>query len=313
MPEVKILLVDDDPVSREILAHELTAAGHQCTTADDGQRAWEMYLRTQPQIIISDRVMPGLDGLDLCRRIRSQMGTHYCYFILLSSLSEKSQIRYGLLNGADDYLSKPVDIEDLHVKLIVAMRIVSLHERLIAQKQALEQTNLGLRNESRSDPLTELGNRLRLREDLELLARRVEREGMRYTVALGDIDHFKAYNDSCGHVAGDAALRAVAAALRAHCRGTDMLYRFGGEEFLVIMPDMGLADGHNAADRLRAAIEALRIHHPGKEPPGPLTMSFGVAEVADGEHLHPNDLMSRADIALYGAKQAGRNTVTRAA
>ncbi len=305
---MKILLVDDDILTRRVLQESLARAGHECIVAGDGEAAWTTFLTMQPQVVISDWVMPTMDGLELCRRVRGYSGA-YTYFIILSSLTDKDSVLRGMLAGADDYLRKPPEFADLQVKLIVAARIVSLHQRLTEQKAVLERLNTVLSTEMRRDPLTQLGNRLRLREDFDMLSRRVESEGLIYSIAMSDIDLFKNYNDRCGHVAGDDALRAVSAAMAAQVRPSDLVYRYGGEEFLVIMPGEGLEGAMRTADRLRAAVECLGIINPGKEPPGPLTLSVGVAELAPGDQLRPKDVLARADAALYSAKQRGRNCV----
>jgi diguanylate cyclase (GGDEF)-like protein len=305
---VNILLVDDDLLSRRILQDGLLRIGHACRVASDGEEAWELFLAERPEVLISDWIMPGIDGLQLCRRTRAEPGP-YTYVIVLSSLTDKESVLEGMVAGADDYLVKPAELADVQVKLIAAARIVALYQRIGEQTRALEALNRELASEMRRDPLTQLGNRLRLREDFDGLAARLGGSGEGYCAAMCDIDHFKPYNDQAGHLAGDDALRAVAAAMSANVRGGDLLYRYGGEEFLAVMPGVGIDGARATAERVRRAVEALDLLNPGLSPPLPLTVSIGVAEARPGEAGRPRDLLARADAALYTAKSRGRNRV----
>jgi diguanylate cyclase (GGDEF)-like protein len=193
--------------------------------------------------------------------------------------------------GADDLVAKPLDAAELERKLIAAARVTELHRRLHA--------------DARQDALTGVGNRLRLDEDLVALCGRVERYGHSYCVAMFDVDDFKAYNDAHGHPAGDDVLRAVAGALAGGVRAGDRLYRYGGEEFALLLAEQSLEAAAEAAERLRAAVEALAIPHPAG---GVVTVSAGVAATA-GTACAPEKLIAAADAALYAAKAAGRNRV----
>lgn len=305
---VNILLVDDDLLSRRVLHDGLLILGHACRVASDGEEAWELFRAERPGVLITDWIMPGLDGLGLCRRVRAEPGP-YTYVILLSTLADKDSMLQGMVAGADDYLVKPTALADVQVKLIAAARIVALHQRIGDQTRALEALNRELAAEMRRDPLTQLGNRLRLREDFDALASSLRVGGDRYCAAMCDIDHFKPFNDQAGHLAGDDALLAVAAAMLANVRGGDLLYRYGGEEFLIIMPGAGIDAARATAERVRRAVEALGILNPGMLPPVPLTVSIGVAEARPAEAEQPRDLLARADAALYSAKTSGRNRV----
>jgi two-component system cell cycle response regulator len=191
------------------------------------------------------------------------------------------------------------------VRLISASRVTELHRRLAYQNSELERLNRMLSEQSREDPLTHLGNRLRLREDLETLSAKVERYG--YCVMLCDVDFFKSYNDSYGHLAGDEVLEKVAGVISENLRPGDMAYRYGGEEFLIVLPAQDLRSATVVAERLRRRVEDLAILHEVRTPPGAVTISVGLAALSPGERKPVEELLKEADDALYGAKKAGRN------
>jgi diguanylate cyclase (GGDEF)-like protein len=215
----------------------------------------------------------------------------YTYVLVLSGAAGEEAAREAMEAGADDVLHKPLDPADLERKLIAAERVTTLHRRLHA--------------DARHDPLTGVGNRLRLAEDLEVVCGRVERYGHAYCVAMVDVDRFKAYNDASGHRSGDDVLRAVASALRDTVRTGDTIYRYGGEEFVVLLPEQTLDGAARAGERLRAAVEGLALPHPEGRS---VTVSVGVAGLGDGS-CSPDELFELADQALYEAKAAGRNQV----
>ncbi len=309
-PELRILIAEDDAVSRMILRRAVEKGGHECLVAADGEEAWDLY-RENPNLdaIISDWMMPGIDGLELCRRVRGDGREAYTYFIFLTTLGDKEHLLMGLEAGADDYLSKPLDRDELQVRLISATRVTALHRRLAKQKDELEKLNRRLFEQSREDSLTCLGNRLRLREDIEALQARAERYGHSYSLVLCDVDHFKAYNDRYGHIAGDEVLVRVAKEIADQRRSGDTAYRYGGEEFLIVLPEQSLEEAAAAAERLRRSVEALQIPHESNEPPGLVTISAGVATLRAGDTKSSDDLLREADAALYRAKEAGRNRV----
>lgn len=306
---MRVMIAEDDAVARLILTRAVELLGHECLVAVDGAAAWESYRREEVDVVISDWLMPGLDGLELCRRIRRRRGKRYPYFILLSALSERRDFLIGMKAGADDYLTKPLDQDELSVRLLAAERVTSLHRKLAEQNIELKRLNRVVAESARTDPLTGLGNRLRLREDLEELQARVERYGHRYALTLCDVDHFKAYNDRSGHLAGDRVLRAVAAVLARTCRRGDRAYRYGGEEFLVVLPEQDPPRAAIAAERFRHAVEALAIPHPGNVPWGVVTLSAGLAVLDPGEARSCEEVVRDADLALYRAKRGGRNRV----
>jgi len=305
---MRILVADDDPTSRLIAQMALRNLGHECDAVSDGAQAWDAYRSHRPDVIISDWSMPGLTGLELCRTIRAQVADGYTYFIMVTSHGNLDEILEGMSAGADDYLVKPLDSEDLQARLVGAARVTSLHRKLAEQQTELERLNDELTAMARRDPLTGLGNRRALDEDLELLEARVTRYGHRYCMALLDVDHFKSYNDTYGHQAGDQILQTVAAQLEAQARGGDALYRYGGEEFLCIFPEQSLSNGFMAVERMRIGLQRLAIPHTDN-PLGVLTISAGLAMLDPGHARAASEVLKEADEVLYRAKQLGRNRV----
>jgi two-component system cell cycle response regulator len=301
---VKILAVDDDAVSRVVVQAMVTSLGHECVLAANGREAWALLQEDPVDVVISDRVMPDMDGLELCRRIRAELDGGYTYVVLASGLHEPAQAREGMLAGADDYLSKPLNRDELQLRLIAAERVSALHRRL-------EGLNAELRTAARRDPLTGLSNRLQLQEDLATLADRVARYGHRYSVALLDVDHFKAYNDLYGHPAGDAALRMVGEVLAGTSRVGDSCYRYGGEEFLCIFPEQSVETALAALNRTRVSIIERALPHGGNSAHDVLTVSAGVAGLTP-DAPDAAAVLQRADQALYRAKALGRNIVVSA-
>jgi two-component system cell cycle response regulator len=306
---LRILIAEDDTVSRMILTKAVEKSGHECLAVENGEKAWELFQNTPGvDVVISDWMMPGIDGPEFCRRVRAANSGWYTFFIFLTALGDKQHLLEGMQAGADDYLAKPLDREQLQVRLIAASRVNSLHRQLNEQKAELEKLNRELFAMSRRDPLTRLGNRLRLREDLETLGAQAQRYGHSYCAMLCDVDFFKAHNDTYGHLAGDEVLKRVADVISEHLRGGDIAYRYGGEEFLIVLPEQSLESGVSIADRLRRAVEDLMMSHE-KNPPGVVTISLGVAALSAGEPKSADDLLKEADEALYRAKESGRNCV----
>jgi two-component system cell cycle response regulator len=306
---MKILIADDSPTPRLLLKRELERLGHECLVAEDGIQAWETFQGSGVDAVISDWMMPGLDGDELCRRVRADRDAPYAYFVLLTSLDDKRHVVAGMEAGADDYLTKPFGHEDLETRLIAAARVSALHRQIAAQQAELQRLNQMLFDDSRRDSLTGLGNRRSQDEELQTLVQRSERYGDCFCVALFDVDRFKAFNDSAGHLAGDGVLRTVAATLASECRGGDAVFRYGGEEMLLVMPAQTLETALIAANRMRSAIEALGVPHPGLDPSGTVTVSAGVASFEPGRGDDVESLLARADAALYEAKEGGRNRV----
>lgn len=306
---MKVLIADDSAVPRLILQQTLTTLGHETAVATDGEQAWEQYKLFAPEVVLSDWLMPGIDGIELCRRIRADDSDRYTYFVLLTAMTEVEHVITAMAAGADDFMVKPLEQTALQAALIGARRVTQLHEELARQRATLERLNTLLFDDARRDALTLLGNRLRLSEDLAAAAARVERYDHAFCIALLDIDFFKRYNDALGHPAGDLALRSVAHVLASSVRAGDMVYRYGGEEFLVLLPEQTLESANTVVERLRSAVEALSLPHPSNPPTNVVTISGGIAEINQAEPLSVNDWLRHADMALYRAKETGRNRI----
>lgn len=301
---MKVLVADDDAGVRLVAKAVVEGLGHECLEATSGDEAWQMYTQHQPQVLVLDRIMPpGPDGLQLCEAIRrAEQDTHeYTYLVLLTSLTSREDMLGGIDAGADDYVAKPLDPFLLHSRLLVARRVTMLHLELSRARAELAE-------QAATDPLTGLSNRLRLSGELDRLHYLSARYGRHYSLALCDIDHFKQYNDTYGHPAGDKALQAIATALAGFGRRGDGVYRYGGEEFLLVLPEQPGASATAALERLRATVEGLAIPHSGS-PYGVLTISVGVSSFVPDSTTDNESLLKQADVALYEAKTAGRNRV----
>jgi two-component system cell cycle response regulator len=305
---VRILIAEDDSTSRLILEAALAGFGHEVVAATDGEQAWQMFQSEKVEAIISDREMPGLNGVDLCRRIRGSDGGKYIYFIFLTSVNDKVGAAEGIRAGADDYLMKPLNRHELEARLMVASRITELYRELANQQVELERLNSQLFRQARIDGLTQVGNRLKMREDLNILVARVAEQGESFCAVMCDVDHFKLYNDEYGHLQGDEVLKKVASTLLQGCRPNDEIYRYGGEEFLLVMPEQSIEAACAAAERHRARIEQLAIPNIGS-PEATVTISAGVASINPSSGPSIKEWLESADGALYRAKQLGRNRV----
>jgi two-component system, cell cycle response regulator len=306
---MKVLVADDSAAARAMLQRTLGTLGHDCTVAVDGASAWELFERTGADVVISDWMMPGMTGDEFCRLVRGGTRQSYTYFILLTSLEDQEHVVQGMEAGADDYLKKPFDLADLQARLISAERVTALYAKLNSQQAELEDLNRRLFAESRTDPLTHIGNRMAMDADLVQLSARASRYGHWYCLTLFDIDKFKAFNDSRGHLAGDQVLKVVASTLADACRSGDAIYRYGGEELLVVLPEQSLESANVAAERMRAAIEALAIPHTACGPGAVVTVSGGLARLEERDGSDFDAVLKRADEALYRAKELGRNRV----
>jgi diguanylate cyclase (GGDEF)-like protein len=298
---VKVLVADDDPGSLMVARAAVERSGHHCLAAADGDEAWALYLEHQPDVVVTDWMMPGMDGLALCRAIRAREQDLYTYVVLLTSQGSRDDVLAGLEAGADDYVTKPLDPFVLHARLLVARRITTLHADLAHYRRVLSR-------QARTDPLTGLDNRLKLSEDLEQLHRRSGRYGEQYSLAMCDVDNFKSYNDVYGHQAGDLALRAVGAALLGIVRKSDGVYRYGGEEFLLVLPQQSVSAAKALMERVLEAVRDLAIVHAG-DPSGQLRLSAGISSFSADHRVDADTLVGEADAALYAAKAAGRNRV----
>jgi diguanylate cyclase (GGDEF)-like protein len=220
----------------------------------------------------------------------------------VTSLSNPADVIEGMHAGADDYVAKPLNPLDLEARLLAARRVTELHAELAAAREALAL-------QASTDPMTGLRNRLTLTQDLDQVHSSSERYRRSYCLALCDVDFFKRYNDTHGHLAGDTALRQVAVTLQRGVRESDLVYRYGGEEFLIILPEQATPEAMIALERILAQVRALRLEHRAGGPAGILTLSVGMACFIPGHAIGSPALLAQADHALYLAKSAGRDRI----
>ena len=308
---MRILVADDDGTSRIMLKSMVTRLGHDCLVVEDGANAWEILSSQEVDVLLTDWMMPGVDGPELCRRVRSGRGDRYVYIVLTTGLDHQKHVLEGMSAGADDYLTKPVDSFAVQTRLVAAARVTELHQQLALTQAKLEQANVELLDQSLTDELTSLGNRRRMEEDISDAHTQATRYGKPYGVALFDVDHFKLYNDFYGHQAGDECLQRVAETMQRTSRAGERAYRYGGEEFLLLVPDCRQADSIVVtAERVRRAVADLGIPHEARpSDPTLVTLSGGVACWLPGSSVRAQDVIEEADAALYEAKSTGRNQI----
>jgi len=295
-----ILLAEDDPVTQRLIRGILERFGYAVQVVADGKQAFETIRTSGVQFLITDWVMPEMEGPDLCKRIREEIRDRYIYIILLTARAETADIISGIEAGADDYLVKPFEPDELLVRIRAGQRVITLERRL---NEAQEQ----LRFLAFHDDLTGLLNR---RAVLDRLREEIARSGRQDTplsVIFFDIDHFKRINDTYGHLAGDRILKGVAERVGKLCRAYDVFGRYGGEEFVILMPGTSQSAAACVAERIRRALAAEPILTQ-PEAIG-LTASFGVCEMTSDREVETDLIMKSVDEALYRAKEGGRNRV----
>ena len=299
---MKVLIADDNAMSRLTLKSQLRRWGYDVVEAVDGDAAWAILsMPDTPRLVILDWMMPGLDGIELCKRIRAQSQEPYLYAILLTGREEREDVVAGLEAGADDYVTKPFDAQELRVRLRAGERICTLQRELVAARESL-------RYEATHDHLTGAWNRAAVIDALARERTRAAHGRTQLSVALIDFDHFKRINDVHGHAAGDAVLRSGAARIAAAARPRDVVGRYGGEEFLVVMPDCDARAARDACERIRAAVAGEPVEAGGVLIHATISVGAATWPGARGE----DDLVSRADAALYRAKLDGRDRVALA-
>ena len=295
---MRILLAEDSAVDRRLISGFLSTWGMEFVVAEEGTEAWNLLRGPDPPTLaLLDWVLPGMDGIELCRRVRTldSNGT-YIYTVMLTGKDRKQNLLTAMEAGADDYLAKPVDPSELRARILVGKRILDLQQ--------------SLRFAATHDFLTGLLNRAEIFVSLERELSRSEREGKSAAVILADVDHFKKVNDALGHPAGDAVLKEVAQRLRSDLRIYDLAGRYGGEEFLLLLP------GCDLRTTLRRAEEIRRIvaNDPVVTSWGTasVTVSMGVTVTNATPDPTVENVLQQADAALYCAKRAGRNCVKAA-
>jgi len=302
-PVNMVLIAEDDPIFRRILESWFKKWDYRVTAVDNGLAAWEVLQKEDaPQLAILDWVMPGMDGIDLCRKIRGCGQGVYRYLLLLTAKDNKQDVIAGLDAGADDYLTKPFEVDELRARVRAGKRILDLQSALIRAHGDLQFV-------AAHDALTGLWNRGAIFDLLKRELQRRQRSRDPLGIIMADIDYFKQINDTHGHLVGDAVLQEVTRRLAAGVRTYDAVGRYGGEEFLVVLPGCKAADLVVSAERLRHSVADSPVETSMGQLP--VTLSLGLASMEQGEKetLDCEAFLRTADEALYAAKAAGRNRV----
>jgi diguanylate cyclase (GGDEF)-like protein len=301
-PEKTVLVVDDSPIYRRLISDNLRRWGFEVVLANNGLEGWKILeQQNSPTLVITDWVMPNMNGVDLCRKVRERGASEaYVYMILLTSKDDKSDLLNAMEAGADDYLTKPFDDQELRVRLLVGERISALQRELIAARESM-------RRAATYDSLTELLNRREIMDCLRRELVRCAREKNPVGIIMADIDHFKQVNDQLGHQAGDDVLKEVGRRLRSGLRAYDSVGRYGGEEFLLVLPNCELISLFGRADQLRSIVSDRPVVTGTK--PVTITLSMGIAVATPEAEMDLHKIIHRADIGLYKAKRNGRNRV----
>lgn len=296
----RILVAEDDGITRRILEHWLGVLGFEVISATDGNEAWAVLQGPNPpELILMDWVMPGIDGIELCRRLRETQGAYYHYILMMTGRSDLSHVVHALESGADDCLTKPFEQPELKARLGVACRILDLQDQLIEAREEI-------REQAMKDTLTGLWNRAAFTEMFERELDRAKRNQGQTALLLLDLDHFKKVNDMHGHMTGDAVLRKAARLLRENVRAYDFVGRYGGEEFFIAFPNCDAEQAKEHAERIRQAVAATPIRAGSAE----ITLSFSIgAAVADAKQGSIDATLAATDVALHRAKNSGRNCV----
>jgi diguanylate cyclase (GGDEF)-like protein len=301
---MKVLVAEDNPVFQSMLRAQLTKWGYDVVAAHDGLEAWRILESAgAPRLAILDWMMPGMDGVELCRRVRAAAREPYIYILLLTARTESKDLVQGMEAGADDYLTKPFNSEELRVHLRAGRRILDLQEQLMVAREAL-------RDQATHDGLTGLLNRVTLLDALQTELVRATRERHPVALLMVDLDHFKLVNDTYGHLAGDAVLRETARRMKSSVRPYDSVGRYGGEEFLMVLPGCDAAAAQAQAERFREALAGEPIAIGGQSIR--VTCSIGVSGCTGPLVSSSDTLVRDADLALYQAKNRGRNQVAQA-
>lgn len=298
-----VLVAEDDPIFLRILKSWFQKWAYRVTAVQNGTDAWAVLQQpAAPSMAVLDWMMPGMDGIEVCRKIRGRVQGPYCYVLLLTAKDDREDVVAGLDAGADDYLTKPFDVDELRARVRAGKRILELQAALLRAHETLQY-------ESAHDALTTLWNRGAIISFLKKEVERQQRSGQPLGIMMADVDHFKKINDTYGHLVGDAVLKEVGHRLARALRTYDSVGRYGGEEFLVIVPGCKLADLAASAERLRRCIAEPKIET--SAGPVAVTLSIGIASGCDDGDRHQNSetLLRAADTALYAAKAEGRNRV----
>jgi len=297
----RVLAAEDNPVFQTMLRNMLSRWGYEAVMARDGSEAWEILRAPDaPRLAILDWMMPGMDGVEVCRRVRAAAPEPYVYIVLLTARTQSEDLVEGMEAGADDYLTKPFAAQELRVRLRAGTRILDLQEELLCTREAL-------RLQATHDSLTGLLNRAAIMAALHGELARAGREDQPLSVLMADLDRFKQVNDTYGHMVGDAVLAEAGRRMQAAVRCYDSVGRYGGEEFLFVLPGCEMGAARAQAERVRGSIAETPFS--GSSPGLPVACSIGVASRRHPGATDLEPLVREADMALYRAKRLGRNRV----
>lgn len=295
---MQILIAEDDPISRKLLEERLTDWGYEVIVTKNGIEAWDVLQQdNSPNLVILDWMMPGMDGLEVTQKVRERSSANYVYIILLTALNRPEDIVKGLDSGVDDYIVKPFYDEELKYRLKIGERIIRLEQRILSL--------------ARTDYLTGLLNRRAFLERLEGEVSKCKRMSGNLGLIIIDVDHFKQINDTYGHQSGDIVLQSFARTVKNCCRAYDFVGRYGGEEFIIGLPETDLDQAALIAERMRARVADTKVWIPSRDVLVNITASFGVSAMEKGVPGSVDILISAADDALYLAKSNGRNKVIK--
>lgn len=305
----RILVVDDHEDNVEVLRARLEARGYEVEGANDGQSALDTVPRFLPDLILLDVMMPDMDGLEVARRLKADRSLPFIPVIMQTALDSTERMVAGLEAGADDYVTKPINFAELEARIRSLLRIKKLQEDLGEREKELSQMNDRLLHISLTDGLTGVDNRRALEQRLHEMFEHSLRLHEPISCVMCDIDHFKKVNDTYGHAAGDEVLKQFAEILKLEAREIDRVGRYGGEEFLLLLPGTVLDSAVTFAERVRQRVEENTFSFEG----GTLkrTVSLGVASWPHPRIKGREDMLKAADDALYVAKEMGRNRVVR--
>jgi diguanylate cyclase (GGDEF)-like protein len=303
-----ILIVDDNHTNLSVLSKVLKSAGLKVRVAIDGASAIAQAEYDPPGLILLDIQMPGIDGFETCRRLKTQNHTQDIPIIFMTALTDMEHKIKGLSLGAVDYITKPFQEEEVLARIRVHLKLRFLTQKVIEQANALQEANLQLQRLANLDGLTEVANRRRFDEYLEEQWQELAEKNAPLSLILCDIDYFKSYNDYYGHQAGDYCLKQVAYALSlAVKRSIDLVCRYGGEEFAIIMPDTNLPEAVKVAEEICLAVNKLKIPHAQSQVSKYVTISLGISSQIPTPELRAKSAIATADTCLYTAKKQGRD------
>lgn len=297
---VQVLVADDSAVYRKLVEQAFSETDYSIRFARSGQEAIELFSQHEFSLVITDWMMPDLTGIEVCQRIRENSKGTYTYIILLTSISEKANVVKGLAAGADDYLTKPFDPEELLARAGVGRRIVDLHRQIETKNRLLEELAL-------TDSLTGVPNRRAIEEWAARQLSGAARHGFPFWVVMADLDDFKSVNDSSGHEAGNTVLKKFAEILKTNSRRSDICGRIGGEEFLFVLTHAERKNVEVLIENIRRQFEEEEFLFDGRSIK--VTASFGVSGFRGKISPEFKHLVHQADLALYKAKNRGRNRV----